>query len=100
MVTTTAADSAAADVIPIGWVVVISVWLVRVISLLRVVSHRLHAVTDSPRVVCAVRILLKHLPIKCTTKNKVNNCTGSNNIMHRHKISDIKNWAYKNQLKG
>lgn len=53
--------SAAADIIPTGWVVVISVWLVRVISLLRVVSHRLHVVTDSPCVVCAVWILLKYL---------------------------------------
>lgn len=65
------ADTTAADVIPTGWVVVISVrLLVRVITLLRVVRHRLHAVTTSAYVVCAVRILLKHLPKKYTTKKR------------------------------
>lgn len=54
-------SAAAADIIPTGQVVVISVWLLRVISLLGVVAHRLHAVADSPCVVSAVRILLKHL---------------------------------------
>ena len=83
--------SAAADIIPTGWVVVISVWLVRVISLLRAVSHRLHAVTNSPRVVCAVWILLKHLMNKYKTKIKVSSCARSKNILHKHKICDIQN---------
>lgn len=93
--------TSAADIIVTGWVVIISVWLVRVISLLRVVSHRPHVVTDSPCVVCVVWILLKYLPKKIQNKEKVNNCTGATNILHKHKICDMKNCTYtkQNQLK-
>ena len=78
-VTTSAADSTAADIIATGGVVVISVrLLVRVIPL--VVGHRLHTVTGSPYGVCAVWILLKHLLEKDTTKDQVKTCTGSTNI--------------------
>ena len=54
---------AAADVIATGWVVVISVRLLGVISLLGVVGHGLHVSSCCcPHcVVCAVQILLKDL---------------------------------------
>lgn len=52
----------AADVIPTGWVVIISVrLLVRVIRLLIAVIHRLQVVANPPCVIHAVGILLKHL---------------------------------------
>lgn len=54
-------SSAAADVIPTGWMVVISVGLLRVKALLRVVRQGLHVVAHPPCAVCAVRILLKDL---------------------------------------
>lgn len=54
-------SATAADVIPTGWVVVISVGLLRVKALLRVVRQGLHVVAHPPRAVCAVRILLKDL---------------------------------------
>lgn len=62
-------STSTADIILTGRVVVIPVRLVGVIPLLRVVSHRPHVVTNSPRGVCVVWILLKYLPKK-TTQNK------------------------------
>lgn len=58
---TSSSAAAAADVIATGWVVVISVGLLRVEALLRVVRQGLHVVAHPPRAVCAVRILLKDL---------------------------------------
>lgn len=63
-------STSTADIIPTGWVVVISVWLVWVISLLRAVSRRLDIVTGSPCVVCVVWILLKYLPKEKKTKRQ------------------------------
>lgn len=73
---------ATADVIPTGWKVVISVWLLRVISLLGVVGHGLRDVSRYPPcVVCAVRILLKDL----VKENKRGRVLMTAVGLHKHK---------------
>lgn len=89
LVSTSTADTAAAHVIPTGRVVVISVWLlVRVIPLLRAVRHRLHALTTSSCVVCAVRILLKHLATK--NKKRKGSTTSQALLTHRTDVNYVK----------